>query len=226
MSESAMPPQPTVEPPAAQPDQASGDALPPIVESTDSASESAILTSCYKKLVDEYTAPVSPAEARAVERAIVDLRNWQERLSVAQAGHYFLTVFFSRLNIGLGIVTVLVSSAVTIFAVGDLSNGNTRIVVILSLVSTALTGLQTMFRLSEKSEEHRTRAARYGALKRKIEAFLIRPVRMRHIRTFVDLVTVEWDAIADDSPVTPQWVTDRIRRGKSKGQTQAAPVAK
>jgi len=145
------------------------------------------------------------------------LNEWKERLNEAQTGHYAASEKFSRINNLLGLPLVILSSFVSAFLFFDQNTYYLSVFLkVAGLLVAVLASIQTFIRPSEKSEQHRFKATKYGGLKRKVEIFLIKHQEQESPKSqeffdFCKEVVMEWNSIAEDSPVTPQHIRDKAK---------------
>lgn len=105
------------------------------------------------------------------------LEEWYRRVSVTQAAHYYSAGNFGTRKYFLGVPTVILTTLVgtSVFAaIQKQPDYWVQILVGLASVAAALlSGLQTFLGDAERSEKHRTAAAKYGALGRELECFRV-----------------------------------------------------
>lgn len=105
------------------------------------------------------------------------LERWIQRLTILERCHFEATVPLARLNLGLGIPVVILSTIVgtTVFATLEKSIDDTiKIAVALTSVTAAvLSSLQTFLRFSENVEKHKASAFKAGSIRREIELILV-----------------------------------------------------
>lgn len=105
------------------------------------------------------------------------IEEWYRRVSVTQAAHYYSAGNFSSRKYYLGVPTVILTTLVgtSVFAaIQKQPDYSIQILVGLASVAAALlSGLQTFLGDAERSEKHRTAAAKYGALGRELEGFRV-----------------------------------------------------
>ena len=81
-----------------------------------------------------------------------------------------------------------------------------------AIAVTVLSSLQILIRPSEKAEQHRAKASRYGCLKRKIELLSLNSnLDAKWDDTTKELMH-EWNSIAEDSPLTPNYARKKIKK--------------
>lgn len=106
------------------------------------------------------------------------LQEWYRRVSVTQAAHYYSAGDFGSRKYFLGVPTVILTSLVGTSVFAALQEQPAFWVQILvglaSVAAALLSGLQTFLSDAERSEKHRTAAAKYGALGRELECYLLK----------------------------------------------------
>jgi hypothetical protein len=145
------------------------------------------------------------------------LSKWMRRAREAQTSHYDmadrLNRFHRRLGVLVILITTLIGTSAFLSLVAAAFDPSLRVIVGLTSVTAAvLAALQTFFRYAEDAERHRTAAARYGAVRRKLEAVYAGDADARdghYLRALRD----ELDRLAIDSPNVPP---DLFRRTQAK----------
>jgi hypothetical protein len=133
---------------------------------------------------------------------------WLKRAREAQMSHYDMATLLLKRSRGFGILVTAVTAFVgtSVFASLDVANVSRTVTIALGVVSAAaaaLSALQTFLRDAERSERHRWAGARYGALRRHIEALLATGVQA-HGALELDSLRDELDRLAEDSPNVPE----------------------
>ena len=133
------------------------------------------------------------------------LKEWYRRVSVTQAAHYYAAGNLSSRKYYLGVPTVILTTLVgtSVFAaIQQQPDYRVQILVGLASVTAALlSGLQTFLGDAERSEKHRTAAAKYGALGRELECCLARENGISDER--LTLLKCSLDELAIESPNIP-----------------------
>lgn len=140
---------------------------------------------------------------------------WEIRLNKAQIGHYIATERFLFLHRILGVPLVALSTFVSISLFLDFSqnNGLKFMIIGSSVLTSVLASLLTFLKPSELADSHRAKTAKYGSLKRKIEAFIaLESASKNQINSFLQDLQMQWDNVAEDAPVTPKSVRDEISK--------------
>lgn len=142
------------------------------------------------------------------------LKEWENRLNAAQTGHYIMSERYLWCNIFIAMPVVTLSAVVASFAFFEASPGSAWALPlkILAIIVTVLSSLQILIRPSEKAEQHRTKASRYGCLKRKIETLSLKSNLDTEWAHISKELIYEWNSIAEDSPLTPNYARKKIKK--------------
>ena len=147
-----------------------------------------------------YLIPESPKEL---------LIRWLKRSRESQFAHYEAAKNLSKYNYFLGIPTVVSSGIVgtSVFAsLGRTADPSLQIFVgLISVLAAVLAALQTFLRFSELDEKHRSIAARYGAVRRRIEEILALKDEAI-MASELTSIRMMYDKLSEDAPN----VSDRI----------------
>ena len=101
------------------------------------------------------------------------LADWHRRVRESQFAHYNAAKPLGRTNYLLGVPVTILSTLVgtSLFATHEANAPNFRLAIgFVSVTAAILASMQTFLRFSERAEKHRAVAARYGSLRRDIEA--------------------------------------------------------
>jgi len=102
------------------------------------------------------------------------LADWHRRVRESQFAHYNAAKPLGRTNYLLGVPVTILSTFVgtSLFATLEAhATANFRLAIgFVSVTAAILASMQTFLRFSERAEKHRAVAARYGSLRRDIEA--------------------------------------------------------
>ena len=142
----------------------------------------------------------------AVENLLTD---WYRRIRFAQFAHYEAAKSYDRMNYGLGIPVVILSTFVgtSVFA-NIVSTVDARFQILIGLVSVvaaSLASLQTFFRFSEKAEKHRTAASKYGALRREIEEIMVL-CNQEELKDSISNLRSRLDKLSEEAPHIPHQI--------------------
>lgn len=138
---------------------------------------------------------------------------WLIRLSSAQEGHYLAYEGYARASNIIGYILVIFSALVSAFMFFNPSKNQEIIGILfkgLGVIVAILAPLQTFMRPAEKAEIHRAKAAKYGNLKRRLEQFCSLETTESEWEFFSAGILVEWNGLAEDSPVTPNKIRKKL----------------
>jgi hypothetical protein len=154
-----------------------------------------------------------------------DLINKAEeyRLLVARhnRAHYLAAKQAERMNTWLGVPVVVTTTAVGTTIFSTLSgNPDVRLKIgagLLSLLAAVMASLQTFFKFSERQQKHLQAGAQYGALRRRLEIFLLRyQDDQNHHREEVlhelESLLEEVMQLERESPNPPDYIYDYAKR--------------
>lgn len=143
------------------------------------------------------------------------LRRWLMRARMSQNSHYRAAIRLEREGRLLGVPAAVLSTIVgtTVFAALQKSI-EIRIQIAIGLISVlaaVLTALQTFLAPGEKAARHRSAAARYGAIRRRIELLLASGVSSSD--SGIERIREILDSVAESAPEIPQsvWSQEEIR---------------
>ena len=140
------------------------------------------------------------------------VREWEVRLGASQVVHYAAAERYLRLNAVLGMPMVILSSFVSALLFFDQAHSTVDVFLKAGGILVAvLASIQAFVRPAEKAELHRIKATKYGGLKRKTEIYLCQEPSPERFQIFSKELMTEWDAIAEDSPTTPDKMRKRIK---------------
>jgi hypothetical protein len=167
----------------------------------------------------ESTAPPLPEESMAL------LADWWRRARESQYVHYECSSHFSRRHLWLGIPTGALSTVAGLAAFASLATRvggviGTMVVGLFSISAALLAGLQTFLGLSKRADEHRALAAKYAAVRRKLEQLKTFPPGAHELEVAIDEVRREMDWLAETAPEMPAFLKIKARvdtRLKEKG---------
>ncbi len=133
-------------------------------------------------------------------------REWHEALRIVHKAHYYAAKRYQTYRLTLGIPTIMLSAiaGTTLFSTFEQSDNSTlRIVTgVTVLLVSVLSSLQTFLNFGERSERHKVAATKYGALRRKVELFLLAPDPAGE-KNFWQTVIEEWNLIDKEAPKIP-----------------------
>jgi len=173
----------------------------------DTQERSGIPASIQAGLQAEYRPPVDENEL---------LLKWIRRARESQKSHYDMADLLAARNRLLGIGVTVVSAAVgTSVFLSLVAQADTPLVrIVVGLVSIAIavsSALQTFLRYSERAETHRAAGARYGGVRRRLEAIYAGDAGARE-GNYMNEVRDALDRLAEDSPSVPPRVFKRTQQ--------------
>lgn len=133
------------------------------------------------------------------------LAEWHRRCEETQYGHYTAERVCTRLNYLLGIPVVGLSALAGTSTFASLQETTNKDLLIatgfVSITAAVLASLQTFLRFSERAEQHRTVAAKYGAVKRHIEQMRTNAsATEKETYDFMDSIRQQMDSLAEKAP--------------------------
>jgi hypothetical protein len=140
---------------------------------------------------------------------------WLRRARDSQMSHYAMANLLGRRDRALGVPVILISTLVGTSVFGSIAAATiplqAKVVVgLLSLAAGLLSSLQTFFRFSERAEKHRLYGARFGAVRREIEALVAEGSPAAEPR-YIDVLREKLDRLAVEAPHVPTRVFERAR---------------
>ncbi|HEY2020804.1 SLATT domain-containing protein [Paraburkholderia sp.] len=144
------------------------------------------------------------------------LLKWLRRARESQMSHYDMADLLSARERRMGwlatVLTAFVGTAV--FASLSLPPASIEMRIFVGLVSVAATlsaALHVFLRYAERAEKHRAAGARYGAVRRRLEAVFAGDADARDGH-YLSTIRTELDRLAEDSPNVPPRVFYRTQR--------------
>jgi hypothetical protein len=161
------------------------------------------------------------------------LLKWIRRARESQMSHYdmadLLSVRDRRLGLLVTGITAFVGTSVFLSLNAVVVSPWLRIFVgLISVTAAVSAALQTFFKYAERAEKHRSAGARYGAVRRKLEAIYAGDADARDGH-YLTAIRDELDRLAEDSPNVPPVVFHRTQRNlgdtvdKGHGATRQRP---
>lgn len=157
------------------------------------------------------------------------LLKWIRRARESQMSHYDMADLLSARDRTIGwfvtALTALVGTAafatLTLAAAASLQM---RILVgIVSMTAAVSAALQTYLRYAERAEKHRAAGARYGAVRRRLEAVYVGDPDARNGH-YLSAIRDELDRLAEDSPNVPPRIFYRTQRALMKDAARGRDV--
>jgi hypothetical protein len=166
----------------------------------------------------EYRPPVNEDEL---------LLKWIRRARESQKSHYDMADLLAARNrmfgIGVTLISAVVGTTVFLSLVASADSRWARLVVgLVSIVAAVSAALQTFLRYAERAEAHLAAGARYGAVRRRLEAIYAGDPGARDGR-YVSEVREMLDRLAEDSPSVPPRVFRRTQQTLQVAAAQSRP---
>jgi hypothetical protein len=129
---------------------------------------------------------------------------------------------FGRRNRGRGVSVIAMTSLIgTTAFLSMIATGVSplvRIVIgLVSVLASVMASLHTFLRYAERTEQHRAAGARYGAIRRRLEAIYARTPDTRAAQDFVE-IREELDRLAQEVPNVPTAVFIKTQRDLSANE--------
>jgi hypothetical protein len=147
------------------------------------------------------------------------LLKWTRRARESQMSHYNMANLLGKRNRGFGVsviaITSLIGTTAFLSMIATAVSPLLRIAIgLVSVLASVMASLQTFLRYAERAEEHRAAGARYGAIRRRLEAIY---AGAPDARAACDLIAIreELDRLAQEVPNVPTAVFIKTRRDLS-----------
>ena len=155
----------------------------------------------------KYTPPGTPEEL---------VLAWLRRARESQLSHYEMANRLARRNLWMGVpviaITALVGTSAFGSVVADLVPIWAKVAAgSASVLAAVLASLQTFFKFSERAERHKTFAAKFGAVRRELEA-LHASGKVAQEANFVTVLREKLDKLAEEAPAVPSDVFTHIQQ--------------
>lgn len=136
------------------------------------------------------------------------LELWAKNIGRVQSANHEAANQFNRIHISLGIPTILITGFVGAAAVTKWLEGYPSIIlVVMSVLATALTSLQAFLNVGDRAAKHAQAANEYGCLKRRIQEFRsFRPEEEGALRAFMEEIRGRFDDLSRATPQIPTGV--------------------
>lgn len=147
---------------------------------------------------------------------IRELDSWIIRCQDARNGHYKNAERFFNISRALGYILVYSTIFITVFSLLPnekteltlfLNIKNQHVIILISCIAAAISGIVTQARYGERAETHRLSGARYSNLVRNIEELKvninINALTKQDIILHCKKIIMEWNALSEDSLLTP-----------------------
>ncbi len=140
------------------------------------------------------------------------LQQWYRRIREAQFGHNCAYFKYKKLYYSFGIPSVIFSvfigtalfSAISISTAVEIK----FLIGFISSISAILAGLQTFLRFTEKANNHKKSARRYGELRREIEILTAKTKNADEIT--LDIIKSRIDDLSEDSLPIPESCWEKV----------------
>ena len=134
------------------------------------------------------------------ENQINTLLKWRARHKRAQITHNYTAISYGRYHISIGILLIILTTAVSVLTFANLGDGYKWIPIAVSVSATIFAAIQTFMKFSEQTDIHRITARRYGELKKEIEFILDFTPDSKDLPEKIDAIRKKENEIAQDSP--------------------------
>lgn len=140
---------------------------------------------------------------------------WLRRARESQMTHYEMANIFSLRERWLGVPVIFLTSVIgtSVFAslATQVIDHRAKILVgMLSVVAAVLSSLQTFFKYSERSEKHRSCAAKFASIRRELETIYAEN-SVTTERRYIDTLRDRLDSLADEAPHVPAGIFKKIQ---------------
>ncbi|MCD9490277.1 SLATT domain-containing protein [Photobacterium phosphoreum] len=135
---------------------------------------------------------------------------WTEKLKNAQEGHYKETESLNKTHSRIGVGLIFLTTIITAFIFYEPIEYKNEIKLALgmsSAIAVTLSGIVSFGRFSERANEHRITASRYGKLRRQLEYLKATNPELNQqndSKQKLKLLRIEWEYIASTAPLTPK----------------------
>jgi hypothetical protein len=156
------------------------------------------------------------------------LLKWLRRARESQMSHYDMADLLSARERQIGwLVTALtgfVGTAVFASLSAEPVSVELRVFVgVVSVTAAVSAALQTFLRYAQRAEKHRAAGARYGAVRRRLEAVFVGDADARDGH-YLASIRIELDRLAEDSPNVPPRIFYRTQRTLAAGKPHRRDV--
>ncbi|MCH8621580.1 DUF4231 domain-containing protein [Undibacterium sp. TS12] len=141
---------------------------------------------------------------------------WLRRARESQMAHYEMANQLATRERWLGVPVILITTIIGTSVFASLTASTIApeakiIVGLLSVLAAVMSSLQTFFKYSERAEKHRSTAARFGTIRRKLEV-----IYAEHAETedhhYVTAMREELDRLVEEAPHVPVDVFEKIQK--------------
>ena len=147
------------------------------------------------------------------------LRQWANGLRMYQIAHQRAAARYGRSHILIGVpATALAAMIGTSLFVDEPTALLKAIAAVASVAVAILTALQTFFNFPQLATAHSAAAARFGGLRRRLEAATAFTADDAAVAAAAQQIRTDWDALEETMPIVPQrFVDDAMRRIRPAG---------
>jgi hypothetical protein len=142
------------------------------------------------------------------------LQQWLNGVRIEHIAHSRAAARFESVGRGLGLAVVVLTAIVgtSLFSTIEQSPSTALKIVagLLALAASAVAALQTFLGYGERAARHREVAAKYGALRRRLDALTETPPS--ELRAALEELGTRWDDIEASEPSVPQKLHDAAQR--------------
>jgi hypothetical protein len=164
--------------------------------------------------------------------AMVLLEQWLNAARIAHIGHSRAAAQYSRMHLYIGLPVTVLAAAVGSSVFASVSTTEVwwavSVTGVASIAAAILSALQTFLNYSERAAVHAAAAAKFGALRRRIEVIIVSPFDQSRLVQEVQAVEEHWKTIDEGAPVlaqryhdlalkivAPRRAAERVRSGDS-----------
>lgn len=145
------------------------------------------------------------------------LRSWRHRARLNQKAHYTMVHRAERRAFWFGVVSALISGVVgVLILITEKIEAPTWVSICAgaaSIFASAITGIATSAKWSEKAAQHHAAAAAYGNVHRRFEqALALPPTSGQAMSALIEELCIELEAIPMNAPPVPDAVWKQIPR--------------
>jgi len=153
---------------------------------------------------------------------------WLRRSREAQLCHYEMSTKLSMQNLVMGVPVIMITALVGTSAFASILSELIPIwakiaVGFTSLLAAVISSLQTFFKFSERSEQHKTFAAKFGAVRRELEVLHVSGNAFQE-PSYVNVLRDKLDRLAEEAPAIPPRIFSHIQDIELKEQRSLKEV--
>ncbi|EKO3403510.1 SLATT domain-containing protein [Vibrio fluvialis] len=143
------------------------------------------------------------------------IKEWLVRLHHAQVGHYITSEALYKRADRSGYALIISSTIVTAMLFLDTEGLQKMFLIVMSILSAALSGVVSFGRFAEKAEQHRSAAGAYGKLRRQLEKLsnTTGKLEFNEIDSKLKVLRIEWEYVSQNAPLTPRKSIEKLQEG-------------